>query len=321
VAKYFLFSHKIAKRWPQLSRVGWRIEALAIGALVGIFRMLPLERATRLAHVLFSLMGSRSSKHNRVMGNLHVAFPDKSRRECNRLARDIFGHAGVAFAEIVHLANIWKERDRRLEFVVSEEIRFLRERGRPAVLVTAHVGAWTLTGFNAEHFGFPVSIVYWAESNPYVRDIMLRLRSALPVRLLPQEGSLRSLIHELSQGASVGLGSDGRLDAGEMIPFFGHDMATNTVPARLALRFDCELIPTRAQRLPGGRYRITMYAPVRPDDPAASVAEQAANMTAKLNVQFEQWIRETPGEWLCMRRRWPKDVERAAEQRARQRAS
>jgi KDO2-lipid IV(A) lauroyltransferase len=321
VAKYYFFSRRLAKRLPGLNRIGWRIEAWVIGALVGVFRLLPLERATRLAHGLFAMVGLHSSNRVRVMRNLQVAFPDASPDEHNRLARDIFGHVGVALAEIAHLATIWKERDRRLEFVASPEIQFLREKRRPAVLVTAHIGAWTLTGFAAEHFGFPVTIVYAAESNPYVRDIMLRLRSALPAHLLARENSLRLLMQELADGAAVGFGSDVRLDAGEMIPFFGRDMASNTVPARLALRFDCELIPTRAQRLPGGRYRITLGAPVRPDDSAASVVARAANMTAKLNAQFEQWIRETPGEWLCVARRWPKDVERVAEERIKQRAA
>src|SRR5262249_38456470 len=185
----------------------------------------------------------------------------------------------------------------------------------------AHVGPWTLTGFAAAHFGFPVTIVYATESNPYIDDVMLRLRSALPARWLARENSLRELMHELANGATVGLGSDVRIDAGELIPFFGHAMASNTVPARLALRFDCELIPIRAQRLAGGRYRISLGAPVRPNDPAASMATQAADMTAQLNAQFEQWIRETPGEWMCLARRWPKDVERIVEERAEQRAA
>ena len=64
---------------------------------------------------------------------------------------------------------------------------------------------------------------------------------------------------ELSHGRTIGLGSDVRLDSGEMIPMFGHDMPTNTVPARLALRFECEFVPARAERLPGGRYRITLH--------------------------------------------------------------
>ncbi len=200
----------------------------------------------------------------------------------------------------------------------SPEIRFLRESGKPAVLVTAHIGPWTLTNFVAGHHGFPLTIVYAPESNPYVHDMMLRLRGALPVELLARDNSMRVLIGELSRGATIGLGSDVRLDSGEMIPFFGRDMPTNTVPARLALRFDCELVPARAERLPGGRYRITLYPPVRADNPEAAAPVQAANMTAQLNVLFEQWIREAPGEWLCLARRWPKDVERAAELAARQ---
>ncbi len=321
MAKYYFFSRKLAKRRPQFNRVGWRIEAWGISALIGVFRALPLERATRVAYWLFATVGSRSGKRIRVMRNLHVAFPNAPQDELDVLARDIFGHVGVALAEIAQLDRIWEDRERRLEFVVAPEIRFLAERGRPAVFVTAHIGPWTLTNFLAPYFEFPLSIVYAPESNPYVHDIMLRLRGELRVSLLARDNSMRTLMKVLSDGAAVGLGSDVRFDAGEMIPFFGEAMPTNIVPARLALRFGCELIPTRAERLPGGRYRITAHAPVRPRDSSASATDQAIDMTAQLNAHFEGWIRDTPGEWLCLARRWPKDAERAAEQAARRRES
>ena len=187
--------------------------------------------------------------------------------------------------------------------------------------MTAHVGPWTLTNFCAGEYGFPLSIVYAPESNPYVHDLMFELRSGLPVTLLSRDNSMRALINALSNGEVIGLGSDVRLDSGEMIPFFDAPMPSNTVPARLALRFDCELIAVRAERLPGGRFRISLTDPVVPGDPNAGAAEQAANMTQQLNRRFEQWIRETPGEWLCLARRWPKDVERAAEAAAQRQAA
>ena len=316
MARYYFFSRNLAKRRPEFNRIGWRIEAWAIGAFIGVLRLLPLETAVRLAHRTFAAVGPRSGKRVRVLRNLLVAFPDRTEAERNRLIKDIFGYVGVALAEIAHLDNIWRDRARRIEFVKAPELRFLKETGKPAVLVTAHIGPWTLTNFVAGEYGFPLSIVYAPESNPYVHDMMLRLRSALPVKLLARDNSMRVLMAELSHGRTIGLGSDVRLDSGEMIPMFGHGMPTNTVPARLALRFDCELVPTRAERLPGGRYRITLYPPVLPDDGIEGAAAQASNMTAKLNRQFEQWISETPGEWLCLARRWPKEVERAAEQAA-----
>ncbi len=317
MAKYYFFSRTLAKQRPELNRIGWRIEAAAIGALVWVLRVLPLERATALAYWLFAGVGPRTSTRLRVVRNLRVAFPQLDDDELARLMRDIFGHAGVALAEIAQLPRILKERDRRLEFVAAPELEFLRDKDRPAVLVTAHIGPWTLTNFVAGHFGFPLAIVYAAESNPQVHALLLRLRGELGVQLLSRDNSMRALIAELARGGKVGLGSDVRLDGGEMIPFFGHAMATNTVPARLALRFDCELVPVRAERLPSGRFRITLYPPVRPHDPNASAALQARDMTAQLNVLFEDWIRATPGEWLCLARRWPKDVERAAEEQWR----
>lgn len=318
MARYYFFSRKFAKRRPEFNRIGWRIEAWAIGALIGLLRLMPLETATKFAHWTFAAFGPRSGKRLRVVRNLMVAFPEKTEAERNALVKDIFGHVGVALAEIAQLQNIWKDRERRIEFVKSPEIRFLTESGKPAVLVTAHIGPWTLTNFVAGEYGFPLSIVYAPESNPYVHDMMLRLRGALPVELLARDNSMRVLMGELSHGRTIGLGSDVRLDSGEMIPMFGHDMPTNTVPARLALRFECELVPARAERLPGGRYRITLYPPVVADDGVDGAAAQASNMTAKLNRQFEQWIREAPGEWLCLARRWPKEVERAAEEAAEQ---
>jgi KDO2-lipid IV(A) lauroyltransferase len=322
VAKYFFLPRRLAKRRPQFNKIGWRIESWGIGLLVATLRRMPLERARRFAHRLFATFsgGAASKRRRRVVRNLYVALPNLTDAERERLTDDIFGNVGVALAEIVHMPDIWRDRATRLEFEASPEIRFLRERGTPAVLVTAHIGPWTLTNFCAGHYGFPLSIVYAPESNPHMDELMFQLRSALPVTLLSRDNSMRALIGALSRGETIGLGSDVRLDSGESIAFFGHPMPTNTVPARLALRFECELVPVRAQRLPGGRFKVTLHAPVRAADPSASPNEQAVDMTAKLNRHFEQWICETPGEWLCLARRWPKDVERAAEAAVRQRA-
>ena len=198
MAKYYFFSRELAKRRPGLNRIGWRIEAWAIAALVGVFRLLPLERATRLAHWLFQF-GASSKQRQRVMRNLYVAFPDAPAEELDAIARDIFGNVGVALAEIAQIGAIWKDREKRLEFVVSPDVRMLRERGRPAVFVTAHIGPWTLTNYLAAEYDFPLSIVYAAESNPYVHDMMLRLRGELPARLLARDNSMRTLIKELSR--------------------------------------------------------------------------------------------------------------------------
>jgi KDO2-lipid IV(A) lauroyltransferase len=312
MAKYYFIPRRWSKRFPDLHPIGWRIEAAFIRLLIGVLARRAPEAASRLARAVFRAIGPRTAKRKSVIRSLYVAFPERSDDELTEIRREVFGNLGVAMAEIVHLGTIWRERERRLEFVAHPDVRFIHAPGTPAVLVTAHVGPWTLTNFAAQHYGFPLTIVYAQESNPYVHDIMRELRNALGVNLVPRDKSMRTLLTELGAGRPVGLGSDVRLDAGEMVPFFGHEMLSNTVPARLALRFGCELVPVRAERLDGARFRITLCAPVRPAVPQAPLAEEAVAMTRKLNDVFEGWIREAPGEWVCLARRWPKEVLQAA---------
>ena len=308
MAKYYFIPRRWSKRFPDLHPIGWRIEARFIRMLLGVLARRTPEDAAQLARRVFRAIGPRTAKRLVVMRNLCVAFPERTDDALEAIGREIFGNVGAAFAEIVHLERIWRERATRLEFVAHPGVHFIREPGRPAVLVTAHVGPWTLTNFVARQYGFPLTIVYAPESNPYVHDLMYELREALGVALVQRDRSMRTLMHELSEGRSVGLGSDVRLDSGEMLPFFGHEMQSNTVPARLALRYRCELVPVRAERVEEGHYRITMCEPIEPGDASVPPNQAAREMTAKLNRVFEDWIREAPGEWVCLARRWPKAV-------------
>ena len=190
---------------------------------------------------------------------------------------------------------------------------------RAAVLVTAHVGPWTLTNLIAAEYDFRLTIVYAPESNPWIRDRILRLRRGMPVNLIERDGSMRALLRELGNGHKIGLATDVRMDGGMPVPLCGHEMETNPVPARLALRSGCPLIPIRALRLPDGRFRIVAEAAVEPDDPDADRERQIEQMTRKLSAVYERWIRESPEEWMCMARRWPKALERERLEQARAR--
>ena len=150
-------------------------------------------------------------------------------------------------------------------------------------------------------------MLYQRDSNPGLERMIERRRDAIHVDLIPRDGSMRALIRELASGRSVGLVVDNRYDEGELVPFFGVDAPTLTTPARLALRFRCDLVPVRVERVSdGARFRVTFHEPVRPSDPTRDKAEQARDMTRQVNELFERWIRERPAQWVTAKRRWPR---------------
>lgn len=308
MAQHYLFPDSLTKRFPGLTQAAWRLEAWVLAALFQILRWLSIERAGQLCGFLFKHIGRHTSKYQTATRNLKLVFPDKSDREIAALGRKTFYSLGLALAELIHMPTVWAQRQQRLEFVVDAEAEKLIRSKQPIVYIVAHTSAWQYTTFLASEYDFPTSIIYAPESNPYLHEVFLKLRSAFKVRLVSRDGGIRALSRELKQGNSIGLAVDTRLDGAEMIPLFGIDAPTNTAPARLALKNNCPMLTVHIERLPNFRYRLNVGQPLCADHPDAPAAEQAIEITTKINQLFEQWIRQTPGQWICLKRRWPKEA-------------
>jgi len=303
---YYLIPKRLARRAPSLGRIAQGLEGLIFRASFWILRRMSLAMANSLAGALFALLGPRTEKAEKALDNLAVAFPDRDERWRRDTLRGIFRNLGYAAVELVKLDQIWEQSEKRLEFFAEPRaLEYLATQGA-TVFVTAHVGPWQLTNLVGRQYHLTISTVYAPESNPLMREAMARLRSTFGVGWISSTEGLRPLVRELQAGHSVGLAMDTRLDTGKPVPFFGRDALTNTSAAGLALRTGAALIPVRSERLPGGRFRVTVQNPLTPADPGADPREQALDLTAQINGCFESWIRDAPEQWICLKRRWPK---------------
>jgi KDO2-lipid IV(A) lauroyltransferase len=72
---------------------------------------------------------------------------------------------------------------------------------------------------------------------------------------------------------------------------------TSTAAAEWALKYDALLVPAYGIRQPDGiAFEVFVDAPVDHGDPSA--------MTQALNDSLERQVRERPGQWFWMHRRW-----------------
>ena len=311
VAENLLLPKRLARAMPWLGASAQTLEAGLLRTLVGLLRRLPLSWSFTMARSLMRLLGPLTPMWEKVARNHAIAFPGMDATSRRTLRRQTFGHLGEAIAELVLAPRIHADAQ-RIEWRVTPALEQALADGRPLVMVTGHVGAWQLTNLVSLRYNMPLSCLYAEESNPRMAALMLELRNGLGCRWLPSAGGIRTLLEELRAGHSVGLACDTRMDQGEAVPFFGHPVMSNTVPARLALRLGAPLVPVLAERLPGGRYRVTLEEPVQPATSGGSQAEQALAMTAALMARFETWVSAAPAQWMCLARRFPKDLDKAA---------
>jgi KDO2-lipid IV(A) lauroyltransferase len=300
-------------RVPALQRARWRMEAGLLALFWWFCARLEPDTASAFGQRLFRRIGPSLGKAAQVQRNLRVAFPDLSEAERADLLREVWGNAGAVLAEYPHFKAICHD-DFAGHFEVLEkwDVAGNRAAGRHGIFVTAHVGNWELPGAAAGHHGFPITVIYAPSRNPFIDRMLRRRREALGCRLVSLEEGARHLLRELTEGRSVGLVVDTRDDDGVAIPFFGVDKLTTLAPARLALRFGCDLVPARVERVGPARFRLIVHEPIRPDPALASDKDRAIQMMRDLNRLFEQWIRERPEQWLCIKRAWPKSLEAQA---------
>ncbi len=288
--------------WPL-----WWLEASALAAVWFVSRWLPVETAALAGQRLLRFIGPRLRRQRHVQRNLTLALPNRSAPEIEALTREVWGSFGAVVAEYAHLPAICRRGgDERIELVAKADLDIFRQPGKPVIFVGAHLANWELCAAPAASRGVPLTVVYTPESNPLIARMLQKRRQALGCGFVSKSEGLRPLMRELSNGRSIGLLVDRRIDRGETIPFFGLGASMTATPARLALKFGCQLIPARVERTGRSRFRVTLYPPVEPDDDGASDYEKALQMTLKVHALFEDWIERRPQEWFCSKRIWPK---------------
>lgn len=294
-------------RAPALRSVVQWLEAAGLAVAWALLALLPPERASALGAWLFRRIGPHLRKQRHVLRNLAVAFPEDPPERRAERAREVWGSFGAVFGEFPHLARLDREAEQRIEVDIRGALAPLQDPPRPAIFVTAHVGNWELTTLAAGRYGVPLVVIYAPDSNPWIDRLIRRHRRALRCELVPKRGGLRALLRALGEGRSLGFLIDTRQDDGEPVPFFGRPALTSTVPARLAQRAGLQLVPVRAERTAPARFRITFGPPLEPDPDVADERERARDLTRRVNERFEEWIRERPEQWLCTKRRWPRE--------------
>jgi KDO2-lipid IV(A) lauroyltransferase len=187
---------------------------------------------------------------------------------------------------------------------VTERFERLRQDGRPALIFAAHLGNWELPAVAAARHGLDTAVLYRRPNNPIVaRDILALRAGSMGELIAAGVAAPVRMMEALDRGLHVGMLVDQRFGRGPRVAFFGRPAASNPLLARLARRFDCPVHGARAIRLPGGRFRLEITEEVTlPRDAAGRVDIEAA--TAQVNRIVEGWVREHPGQWLWMHRRW-----------------
>ena len=293
----------------QLPRLLGLLTVPLIRTLFWIARALGADRASRLGGRLARTVGPWLPSHGTAIANLRAAYPDLHEREVRALALQAWDNLGRTGAEYAHLDTLFdfdptRPETQRMEVRGIEQFEAVRDDGKPGLVFSAHLANWELPAICAEKFGLETTAVFRPPNNPaaarLVQEVRRRTMGALAAS---GPGAVFAMQGVVERGGHLGQLVDQHFTRGVVVEFFGRPVLVNPLLGKLARHHECPVHGARVVRRDGATFMLEMTPALDLPRDAEGLIDVRGAMQA-MTAQVEAWIREHPGQWLWMHRRW-----------------
>lgn len=271
---------------------------MAVRVLLGVLRWTPKPVAMAVAAAGTRALDRFVPRLRRIgRVNLGFALPEKSEAEREHILDEVF--RSIARILVVFARFPGLKVDEWIHYDGLEHFEAAKRAGRGALFYTAHLGNWELSAFSHGVMTEPMGVVVRPLDNPLLDQLARRYRSLGGNEVIEKKDA-RPLLRLLKANRAVGILADQNAapEEGVFVPFFGKAACAHTGFARLAKH-------TRATVIPGyalweereQKYVLRFFPPLE-------MTGDEAEDTARLHAHLESVIRQYPGQWLWIHRRW-----------------
>jgi KDO2-lipid IV(A) lauroyltransferase len=279
-----------------------RAEYAAAVIAVKSLEWAPLALANLLARFYIWILRVALPRLRRVaLRNLSFALPELSSAQHAAIADDTFRSLARVVTAFARFPSI--RRQTVDSWIRTEGGQYFEEalrKGRGVLFATAHLGNWELSAFAHALLTGPMSVVVRPLDNPLIDRMVERRRTLSGNRILAKKDYARGILKALAANQAVGVLIDQNATAadGVFVDFFGVAACATTGFVRIAHHSGAAVIPGFALWMEDEqRYVLRFYPPV-------AITGDAVADTRTLHHKLEEIVREYPGQWLWLHRRW-----------------
>jgi KDO2-lipid IV(A) lauroyltransferase len=294
---YWLFRLTIVLMRPLPVRLGYKI-------------------AAAVAEVCYHFFGRQRRNLNE---NLAWVLQSDDAREVDAVARRAFRNFGKFVIDFIHFPVMTRDEvRRRLVFRQWQELDDVARSGRGGLIVTMHLGVFDLGGAALAAYDFAINAVADSYGYRWMNELIRRSREELGIQVIPRGQVARDIFRSLRRGQLLGMLIDvpapGETDT---VDFLGAPAELSSVPARIALRTGCWVIPGVVLRGPQDDTLIRPILDMRGIryEPTGEEERDVRALTQLIVRSLEPLVRQYPEQWFIFRRMWPA-LPRSAEEAA-----
>ena len=282
-------------------------EFVSIISLFCIFKIIGLKNASNLGSILGRLIGPLFRSKNIIKQNIKIGLGNLDEKKEEEIINGMWSNIGRTFAEYVFLKD-FKLNKTNFDHIKINGTNYLdqiKKANKPVIFYSGHFANFELMAMELDKFGIKTAAIYRPLNNFFLNPLMeyLRMKYICPTQIPKGRMGMREIISRIKDGYSIALMMDQRVSEGQKVPFFNKPAFTTTIPAQLALKYDCKLVPIFLERKGSLNFEMTVHEPYKIEK-TGNNEEDTKNITLKINQVIEKMIIKNPTQWIWSHNRW-----------------
>jgi KDO2-lipid IV(A) lauroyltransferase len=246
-----------------------------------------------------------------ALKNLQLAFPEKSRKDINRIIKGVYINVFLVIFEFFYFPKLTSDKIKELVHVTNPElINNKLQQGKGLVLISAHFGNWELIAYAVSRIcGEPFNIIVKEQSNKVLDRKINRIRESGGNKMIYMEHSLKNILMLLGSNKIVAMLGDQSppKESPVKTDFFIKNVPTFEGAARFAIKTGAPVIFGVPVRNKDYTYSITLIE-IDTSEYKDYNDENIARLTQEHVNLLKEHIIAHPDHWLWFHRRF-KNVE------------
>jgi len=272
-----------------------------------IFKIVGLKNASNLGGAIGKLFGPLFRSRDITQKNIRIGLGEISKKEADDIINGMWSNIGSTFAEYIFLKNFKfnQMNFNHIEINGTEYLNAIKKNNQSVIFYSGHFANFELMAMELDKFGIKCAAIYRPLNNLFLNPVMeyLRMKYICPNQIPKGRMGMREIIAKVKNGYSIALMVDQRVSEGPRELFFNKAAHTTTIPAQLALKYDCKLVPISIERKENVNFLMTIHEPYEVKKTGDEVRD-TKNITLGINQTLEKMIIKNPKQWIWSHNRW-----------------
>ena len=262
-------------------------------------RIIGLKLSRNLFSFIFIKFGKFFKSQRIIIQNLERINKNLSNNNKEKVIEKMWSNYGKTFIEYVHL-NYFRKNSNHIEIVNKDIIKNLVKNNKKAIFISGHFANYELMSMELTKLNLKLATIYRPLNNIFLNPFMVYLRKKFVCKNQIKKGlnGVKHSLNYMKKNYSIALMVDQRLSEGVRLPFFNELASTTSLPAQLAIKFKCDIIPIHISRKDDDKFKMEIMKPIKIN------SNKKDEITKKINEVLEKLIIRDPSQWILTHNRW-----------------